>query len=233
MPFCPNCGTEVQSYDNFCSACGNVLTREEEARTARRNIGGTPEILPYQISLPRVLFMTVLSYGLYIFYWFYLTWKQYRDHTRTEVYPVWHALTLIVPIYGLFQIYHHMNSFKVLMLFAGLPNTIGPVMAVVLVIISSVLSGLSFIMLGGFTGSSEITQGTAIDVLILDIISVAVIVGLLVHAQANLNSYWGSLTNVRLAHARIGIGEIIFGLIGIWFWFNIFALILSDAYRTA
>ena len=30
----------------------------------------------------------------YLFYWFYLTWRQYRDHTGDTAYPVWHALTL-------------------------------------------------------------------------------------------------------------------------------------------
>ena len=38
----------------------------------------------YHISLKRVLFMTVLSVGLYLFYWFYITWKRYRDHTQAE-----------------------------------------------------------------------------------------------------------------------------------------------------
>jgi hypothetical protein len=46
------------------------------------------------ISPARVVLVSALSYGLYLVYWFYLTWKHYRDHTGREAYPVWHALSL-------------------------------------------------------------------------------------------------------------------------------------------
>ena len=70
--------------------------------------------------------MAVLSYGLYLFYWLYLTWKQYRDHTGQEVFPVWHALTLAVPIYGLFRTHAHVRSFKELMFSSGVTSTLSP-----------------------------------------------------------------------------------------------------------
>lgn len=54
-----------------------------------------------QISMRRILFMTIASYGLYLVYWFYVTWKQYKDNTGERAYPVWHALTLLIPIYNL------------------------------------------------------------------------------------------------------------------------------------
>ena len=40
-----------------------------------------------RISLPRIVSLTVLSYGLYALYWTYVTWKQYRDHTGATAYP--------------------------------------------------------------------------------------------------------------------------------------------------
>ena len=197
--------------------------------------GGLPQLLPYRIPLPRVLFMTVLSYGLYLFYWFYLTWKQYRDHTRTEVFPVWHALTLLVPIYALFRTYAHMRSFNELIRNAGLSTTISAGGAVVLVLISSVLDGISLEFGGGFTSFEEITRETAILIAVLDIISISIVVGLLRHAQSNLNKYWENLEfsqpNVRLADARIGIGEVIFGLIGILIWVNTLGNLFSAGYR--
>lgn len=172
-----------------------------------------PQILPYHISLGRVLLMSVLSSGLYLFYWFYLTWKQYRDHTGTEAYPLWHVLTLLVPIYGLFRTHAHMRSFKELMLKASLPTTISPGWAVVLVIVSSALGWASF---KGSLG--QVTQERSMLFFILNVISIAVIAGLLLRVQGNLNRYWASLGNVRVTNAGMGVGEVVFGIIGILAW---------------
>jgi hypothetical protein len=190
-----------------------------------------PRTLPYAISLNRVLMMSVLSYGLYLFYWYYLTWKQYRDHTRTEVFPVWHALTLLVPIYNLFRTHAHMRSFKELMVEAGLATTISAGWAVVLVMISIVLDGVSFNVAGGFGDIGAITQNTAITIGVIDLISITAVAALLSHVQANLNRYWSNLGNAPLVNARIGDGEVIFGLIGGAFWFDTLANVLSTAYR--
>jgi hypothetical protein len=149
--------------------------------------------------------MMVLSYGSYLFYWFYLTWKQYRDHTRTEAYPVWHALALSVPIYGLFRTHAHMRSFKKLMLEAGLSNTISPGWAVVLVLISSALDWAPF-------------KGSLMLFFIPTFISIAAVAGLLLQVQGNLNRYWTSLGNVRLTDAGVGVGEIVLGVTGVLLW---------------
>jgi hypothetical protein len=166
--------------------------------------------------------MSVLSSGLYLLYWFYLTWKQYQDHTRTEAFPVWHALTLFVPVYGLFRTHAHMRSFKELMLEAGLPNTINPSWAVVLVLIFNVLGWASFIVSGGLeglTGGGEMPDRTAVGIsAVISIIQGAVVAGLLLNVQRNLNRYWASLGNVRVTNARVGVGEVVFGIIGVLAW---------------
>lgn len=214
MPFCSNCGTEVPTSANFCGACGRELAMGRAGvETVPLGTAEAPQILPYHISSTRVLLMSVLSSGLYLFYWFYVTWKQYRDHTRTKAYPVWHVLTLSVPIYGLFRTHAHMRSFKELMLKAGLPNTISPGWAVVLVLISFALDWASFL---GSLG--QVTRETNMLSFILNVISIALIAGLLVQTQGNLNRYWASLGNVRLTNARVGIGEVVLGVIGVLTW---------------
>ena len=65
-----------------------------------------------RVQLWRVLTMTVVSAGLYLLYWFYLTWRLYRDSTGMKAYPVWHALTLFVPIYSLFRTHAHMRVYS-------------------------------------------------------------------------------------------------------------------------
>ena len=114
--FCPECGIEVAPDSGYCGSCGASIVRIEP--------------LLYRLSTRRVILMSFLSWGLYLVYWSYLTWQQYRDHTKSEAYPVWHALSLAVPIYGYFRMHAHVRSFKELMTSAGLTNTLAPGTAV-------------------------------------------------------------------------------------------------------
>ena len=140
MPFCSNCGQEYHHGD-FCKNCGARIA-PEPFPAGENSSGETPE-LSYHISPRRVILMTILSYGLYLFYWFYLTWKQYRDHTGGEAYPVWHALTLLVPIYGLFRTHAHMRSFSELMIQANMSCSINAGLAVLVIIVIMVLESIS------------------------------------------------------------------------------------------
>ena len=201
MPFCPSCRVEVQASHRFCGNCGATLPTLEAVRpTARPEIAPQPqpapgaviglaEPLPYRISINRVLLMTVLSSGLYLFYWFYLTWKQYRDYTGAEAYPIWHALTLLVPVYNLFRVYAHARTFREMMTSAGLFSTISPGWAVALVWIVFSLNHVTLTLAGGFDLSAEITRGDALALAAIDVLAIALIAGLLVRVQSNLNRY--------------------------------------------
>ncbi|MDP6228743.1 MAG: zinc ribbon domain-containing protein [Dehalococcoidia bacterium] len=222
MPFCPNCGTRTDTTDKYCGTCGKGL-RETVAGTAYPSVAVASRTLPYAISVRRVLIMSALSYGLYLFYWFYLTWKQYREHTRAEAFPVGHALALMVPIYNLFRLHAHMRSFKELMQNAGLATTINAGWAVMLVLISNALGVVAFRLAGGFSGAEDLTLKTAVAIEALNFISIAVVAGVLIQVQGNLNRYWSNVANAQLVHARIGVGEVAFGLIGGIFWLNTLA----------
>lgn len=77
------------------------------ARQSDDTVGGmaVPSAIPSgnHISAPRIYALSVVSFGLYLFYRLYRTWEQYRQHTGASVYPVWHALAMPVPIYGWFR----------------------------------------------------------------------------------------------------------------------------------
>ena len=233
MPFCRECGTEVESIHRYCRSCG------AEIGTGATEIGAFPPVsqeaapvLDYYLSPNRVLLMSVLTYGLYLFYWFYLTWKHYRDHTHAEAFPVWHALTLLVPIYGLFRTHAHMRTYKDLMLAAGLPSTISIGWAVALVAISWTLDGISFNVSGGFASVQEdISQKTVLVITLVDLVSLTLVAGLLLHVQGNLNRYWASLGSGWLNSARIGVGEVILAVLGVLAWANTLGLLLSSSYR--
>lgn len=227
MPFCPNCGREYQPYANFCRACGAALSDQPVDLTPV----GPPLELPYHLSLNRVLLMTVLSYGLYLFYWFYLTWKQYRDYTGDDAYPIWHALTLFVPIYGLFRTHAHARTFRALMWDAGLSSSIRPGWAWVAVLIAGFLGNVSLRGYMQLALRGELTQGAVIWFLVIDLIVMALIAGLLLHIQSNINRYWNSRPNMRVRSARIGVGEVIFGILGVLSWLTTLADIFSESWR--
>ena len=216
MPYCTSCGTEVLADARFCQSCGSALATPALARVER-----------YRISPNRIVVMSILSWSFYLFYWMYLTWKHYRDHTREVAYPVWHAMAVGVPIYGYFRAHAHARSFKELMTDAGVETTINPGRVVFWVV---VYSGLAFIENQSLF-SSEISQGAAFVITMIDIISVVIVIGILQHLQRNLNQYWDSVAGSPVANARIGVGEVIIAVLGVLAWADTLATLLSSNYR--
>ena len=77
MPFCPYCSHQVESVHIFCGGCGKVLLAESPSWLGESQTEERRQTLAYRISPTRILIMTMLSDGLYLFYWFYITWQQY------------------------------------------------------------------------------------------------------------------------------------------------------------
>ena len=209
----PGCGSEIQAADRHCRSCGTVLSERLP-------------ILRYKLSPKRVVVMSILSFGIYLWYWFYLTWKQYRDHTGERAYPVWHALALSVPIYGLFRTHAHMRSYKELMAGTGVPTTIAVGWTVFAVAIVSLL------VYAGFTlGLGEMTAGDAGVVMLMYITSVSVVAVLLTQLQDNLNRYWDGLPNTSTGYVPVGMGETTLVIIGLISWALSLLALFSESYR--
>jgi hypothetical protein len=227
MPACANCGAPTQPTDRFCGACGRPAEPASAPPFTPQPAPRQPGVwedataLPYLLSPQRVLALTVLSYGLYLFYWFYLTWRQYRDHTGSPSFPLWHALTLLVPVYGLFRTYVHIRCFRDLMTRANLPCSLSPGWSVLLVMIYSGLGWASFQVSGGFqslTSGEAVTREAARAVALIDGVGIAVVAGLLVGVQGNLNRYWASLPGRRAVSPPAAPGEVALVLLGLLFW---------------
>ncbi len=248
--YCPTCGTEADASSNFCGACGNALPGPAEPELSEASAGGptvrindalaepaeaglpgqeqplSQQVLPYRVPLGRVLLMVILSGGLYQYYWFYLTWAQYRDHTRTEVFPVWHALCLLVPVYGLFRVYAHIEAFKQLMDDHGVENTLSPGWAVAAILSAQLLGVVSVLVTGGLGSEPEISRSTIFTQVVFLIMTLIIMLSLLLHVQGNINHYWSSRLGATLLNARTGAGELTFAALGVLVWvFTIMALV--------
>ena len=158
----------------------------------------------------RVVILSIISFGLYLFWWFYITWKQLARETGEEHFPVWHALSLFVPIYGLFRIHKHMSIIKDLAVRAGLDTSLSPGIVVVLAILSNALDWASF-------------TTTDVGALVtLGVISVVLSTTIVAWAQATLNRYWAVRTGDALREARLGVGEVILTIFGLLAWADTF-----------
>ena len=208
---CSSSGHRIEATVNFCGRCGAATTKP----------------LPYLISVPRVATMSVLSGGLYFYWWLYITWKHYRDHTGEEEYPVWHALTLLVPIYGLFRVHAHTRTFRELMVARQLASTISPVTAVVAALIAGVFGSV------GITDvwSGEISESLAIFMLVGGVISTALIAWLLASVQGNVNRFWRAVSP-NASSCRLGVGEVLLTILGIAFWGDTIATAFVESWRT-
>jgi len=124
-----------------------------------------------------------------------------------------------------------MRSFKELLLDAGVLCTISVGWTVALVLMLNFLGLASSILTGGLFNFSEVSFGATVASTLLNLVSVAVILGLLLHVQQNLNRYWDSLDNVTLVDLNVGAGEIILAVIGVITWIVTLTSIISPAFR--
>ena len=136
---CSYCGEINTEESNFCSNCGAGDFKEIPPGLASRLSSTSEASNAVKLGTGRVGLLSVLSFGLYLFWWYYITWKQLASETREEHYPVWHSLTLIVPIYNLFRMHRHVSVINDLASRVGLTISLSAGTAVVLLLVSSIL----------------------------------------------------------------------------------------------
>ena len=242
-PGCPRCSAVNEPASTYCYQCGLPLENSVSDRTPTYADAKSYQAVDYRVPLWRVAAMSVLSAGFYTFYWFYLTWKHYRESTGDEAYPVWHALTLFVPIYAFFRTHAHMRVYRELMASKGMPSTISPwwitASVLTLVLLSSIGDAwgpgrmISAVFLAsdafGKAWESPATPSEAQMGLFFSVASVAIVTGLL-HVQSTLNRYWSRAFR-SVDSPGFSILEMIFVIIGLFFWFDIIAQAVSESYR--
>ena len=198
---CAQCGQLNRSHANYCSACGahgfaEVTLEQGEAGQAYPPL--TPESYALRLSIARIIILSIVTSGLYVFYWLYLTWKHLQSETGEVHYPVWHALTFLVPVYGLFRIHQHVAVIQAVSQRAGVEALLSPALAVTMLALYWLMAMLS---------ANSASFGTFI---ILNLIRLALITTVIVRAQATLNNYWSSVKGEALARVPLGGGEVKF-----------------------
>ena len=206
---CVRCGEANPGEANFCSSCGGSAFRDVPPGLAQRLewSGVAPASPALRLSTGRVVGLSVLSFGFYFLWWFYITWKQLASETGDDHRPVWHALSLFVPIYGLFRLHRHMSVIKEL----SMATSLSPGAVVVVTMVSGAL---------GFYSAIRIDDPTA--VLVIDMISLAFTTFVVAWAQGALNQHWHTKLGPALQDARIGVGEVVIVILGLLAWVGTF-----------
>ena len=198
---CAQCGQLNRSHANYCSACGaqgfaEVTLEQGEAGPAYQPLA--TESYALRLSIARIIILSIVTSGLYVFYWLYLTWKHLQSETGDVHYPFWHALTFLVPVYGLFRIHRHIAVIQAASQRAGVDALLAPALAVTMLALYWLLAMLS---------ANSASFGTFV---VLNLIRLALITTVIVRAQATLNNYWSSVKGEALARVPLGGGEVRF-----------------------
>ncbi len=238
--FCGACGAELRSLPSTTPAQEPPASRQSPANAsdelnrlagipydvnagaARPAAGARDDALPYYIPPNRIVLLTVLSAGLYLYYWMYVTWRHYQDHTGELAYPVWHALTLLVPVYNLFRIHAHMRVYQEMMDARGVPTTLNPLRAA-LIYLGVFLLALVPLFL---PVEAPITPTRQAAYVTLNILQVALLAWMLWQAQGNINRFWQHRLGTRLVWKTPSLGELLIVALGFIVGWGMLALAL-------
>ena len=113
---CPHCGKEIRRGALQCRYCRAWFHQSAPApvgpsadpkrplapsfeRTARGDYSHAQPIR-------HLVWLAILSFGLYELYWFYRNWRVIKEHGGHDFSPGWRAVGLFVPIVNVFMVYH-------------------------------------------------------------------------------------------------------------------------------
>lgn len=226
-PRCPRCSAINEPASTYCFQCG--LSLEDGSVDQAPCVAATraQHRIDFRIPLWRVLLMSLLSAGLYMIYWFYLTWEHYRDSTDDEAYPVWHALALCIPIYGLFRAHAHMQAFRELMIRKGIVTFISPAWAIVAVLVAAFCWYRLWDALEAYFRQANV-QASLPAGLQLTLVCVAgiAVAWLLLLVQSDLNRYWDHVCE-RLTSTGFSVMETALAIAGGFVWYDSIAKVVS------
>jgi hypothetical protein len=126
--------------------------------------------------------LSFLTLDLYGIVWIGLSWAELkRERNDPNMHPWWHALTLVVPFYGLFRIHAHFRTLNELLAGIGLTRRVPPGRAVIAIVVSAAI---------GRIGSLPMSP---VATLVLLIVSGALFALPIALGQRSLNEYYGAL----------------------------------------
>lgn len=234
MKTCPECNATYEITANFCGYCKTSLVILPSGMLA---ISNQASIDGYYISPRKLVLMTLISSGLYLYYWFYITWKQYKKQSGATIYPLWHSLSLVVPILNLFKFHSHVKTYKELTsgTFNPKPIRLG-IILFAFIIYKHLLDAWLMIMLILNPSESSLSSTTMIVNSGVEVIALIVLTVALNLIQQHLNNYWDNIFRLptskqEIAQIKIGLAETILTVLGLLEWLHMLFMCFNQEYR--
>jgi hypothetical protein len=191
---CQSCGGEGRASDRHCSTCGSVLDSSTLVATRDQPHTAAPQVLPSagqmwsppvwpirQRPIWLVFLLVMLSLGHYWIVWFGQTWSELKRVIRDPgMRPLWHALSLAVPFYGLFRIHAHFRAINEQSPLRMVAGAITPGLAVAGLIIAGFFD----------TATRRIPDSVGILWLGVDSVGAALVALVAMSGQRALNRIW-------------------------------------------
>ena len=209
---CSRCNEVVSTSSRFCLQCGHS-TFSDLAPTQAERISDSKNVttLFLRIEASRLIIASILSGGLYIFYWLYITWKQLAKETNDQHFPIWHALTWFVPFYQLTRLHRHATVIEGLATKAGVPTTLNP----------GTVVALGFAAFG--LGLAAFYTLNPVLSFLLSVMVMTLTTTIIVWNQGALNAYWVTRYGENLDVAPIERAEGVIVLFGVLVWISTLA----------
>lgn len=145
------------------------------------------------------------SFGVYVPFWVGLHWAEMKRELQEErMYPVWHALAMLVPIYSFFRFHANFRVLNELLAQTRSGYRVRPLLAVATFVMVSLLVSVP------------------VDDLVLTtlnlVVAVAAVSWVLYHGQTGMNAYWDTRPE-RTTTGAIKIWERLLIPFGAALWF--------------
>jgi hypothetical protein len=222
---CQNCRTPQPFSNVNCITCGISLHAPEWAlprQPATTVVYTSGPAAPVKtdadqqgllLNLPWLCLLMAVSGGVYLYYWIFLTWKQLQSETGERHHAIGHALSLAVPVYGLFRFHKHLSVIRDLVPFI----VIMPGWGIVMYLIADGLESAAYQIFDPVVS------------LALWGIGACLLAGLMIIYQGSLNQHWRATYDRPTEKVSIGVVEALLVIAGFLLWTGPFlaSLILS------
>lgn len=183
-------------------------------------------------SVLRVIGLSLITSGLYNFYWFFVTKNQLKRELKNEQHVGWQTVGLVVPILNWFVIYwlyRDINRSRVTQKLGEFPAVWYVVIPIILIALAFLIGAGAIVSIIGAIGSAANNQndaalGLAGAGVITGLFAILILLaaGLLQYifiglAVSKLNQYWDARTGGKAEAAGWGKGEIAVIVVGVLF----------------
>jgi hypothetical protein len=181
-------------------------------------------------SVLRVIGLMIITSGLYLFYWFFVTKNQLKRELKNEQHVGWQTLGLLVPIlnaFVLYWLYRDINRSRDTQKLPEFPAVWYVIIPIILICIAFLIGAGAIISIIGAIGSAANNQNDAALGLVgagvitgLFALLLLVVAGILQYvfiglSVSKLNEFWDKRTGGKAEAAGWGKGEIAVIVVGV------------------